>query len=173
MQIQNLLRAILTSGVQCVFTKANADPDGNIINMAVQKFVEMNSSGKYKFIPTLGRKRYFSALKYATLMLGNSSSGIIEAASFALPVVNIGNRQKGRVRGKNIIDVENSEKLIQLAIQQATSKKFIDSLIEMKNPYYPASEKLVGLLIKEIIKKNPLPVKKGKSFYNIRFEEKL
>jgi len=81
-------------------------------------------------------------------MVGNSSSGIIEAASFGLPVVNIGNRQQGRVRGKNVIDVGYTPTEISAGIEKATSKEFRDSLSGMMNPYGDghAAERIVEKL---------------------------
>ena len=74
-------------------------------------------------------------MKYAAAMVGNSSSGIIEAASFELPVVNIGSRQRGRVREKNVIDVGYTRSEILAGIEKALSPKFCTGLSGMVNPY--------------------------------------
>ena len=86
----------------------------------------------FKSIPSLD---FLSLLKYASVMVGNSSCGVIEAPSFRLPVVNIGMRQKGRERANNIIDVNYNKEEIKKAIEEAMSPEFIDFLKDCKNPY--------------------------------------
>ena len=76
-----------------------------------------------------------SLAKHAELMVGNSSSGIIEASSFELPVVNIGTRQSGRVQPRNVIDVSHNNEAIISGIQSAINPSFKQSLIGMVNPY--------------------------------------
>ena len=100
-----ILHAISQSDLNVLFTFANADHNGKIINQRVEEFCHTNPA-KYKLIKSLGQLRYLSAMKYVDLLVGNSSSGIIEAASFNKPVVNIGDRQKGRLQSGNVIDCE-------------------------------------------------------------------
>jgi len=98
---------------------------------------------------SLGRVKYLSLLKYATVMVGNSSSGLIEAPSFGLSVVNIGDRQSGRVRAQNVIDVpECKEWTIIHAIEKALSPEFKNSLKGIKNPYGEgnSSKRIIGKL---------------------------
>ena len=90
--IDEILNALIRTNIQVIFTGANADPSGMIINKRIKEVAKINNN--IKFFDNLGQKKYLSCQKYSALMLGNSSSGIIEAASFKLPVVNIGNRQK-------------------------------------------------------------------------------
>ena len=87
-------------------------------------------------------------MSYSVAMVGNSSSGIIEAASFQLPVVNVGERQSGRIHGDNVIDTLCSKSEIVNAIQKATSPTFIETIKGMKNPYGngTASEAIVSCL---------------------------
>ena len=85
-----------------IFTGVNADTNGNIILKEIKKFTKTYQNAF--FFESLGKLRYFSLMTIADVMIGNSSSGIIEAASFKLPVVNIGNRQAGRSRSNNVID---------------------------------------------------------------------
>lgn len=131
-----------------VFTLPNADTEGRSITEKINNFVnEFPEKGRV-FI-SLGQLRYLSLLKNAVLMVGNSSSGLIEAPSFELPVVNIGDRQRGRVRGKNVIDVPECKKEpIINSIYKALSPDFRNSLKGMKNPYGEgnASEKIVKIL---------------------------
>lgn len=148
-QILELLEAIKEfEEIYWVFTLPNADTEGRSITEKINNFVnEFPEKGRV-FI-SLGQLRYLSLLKNAVLMVGNSSSGLIEAPSFELPVVNIGDRQRGRVRGKNVIDVPECKKEpIINSIYKALSPDFRDSLKGMKNPYGEgnASEKIVKIL---------------------------
>jgi UDP-N-acetylglucosamine 2-epimerase len=101
-----------------------------------------------QLVDNLGTQAYFSLMSEAAAMVGNSSSGIIEAASFNLPVVNIGNRQKGRVRGANVIDVGYSREDIIEGIEKALRTDFRAILSGMSNPYGDgaASERIVARL---------------------------
>lgn len=131
-----------------VFTLPNADTEGRSITEKINNFVsEFPEKGRV-FI-SLGQLRYLSLSKNAVLMVGNSSSGLVEAPSFELPVVNIGDRQRGRIRGKNVIDIlECKRELIINSIQKALSADFRNSLKGMENPYGEgnASEKIVKIL---------------------------
>jgi len=91
-------------------------------------------------------------MKYASAMVGNSSSGIIEAPSFKLPVVNIGARQDGRIRSANIVDCGHDRNEILRAMRKALSENFAKSLKTMKSPYGDghAAEKIVRILKKDI-----------------------
>ena len=115
-----------------IFTYANADPGSSIINNQIEKFC-IKSPKKYKVFKNLGQIKYLSAMKHADLIIGNSSSGIIEAASFKKPVVNIGDRQKGRVKGENIIDCSFNS--LRESIDLALSKKFRNKIKDLKNIY--------------------------------------
>jgi UDP-N-acetylglucosamine 2-epimerase len=88
-----------------------------------------------QIVASLGTQGYFSLMSHAVAMVGNSSSGIIEAASFKLPVVNIGNRQSGRLRGKNVIDVGYAPTEIADGMKKALSAEFKASLSDLVNPY--------------------------------------
>jgi len=99
-------------------------------------------------VANLGTQGYFSVMASAAAMVGNSSSGLIEAPSFALPVVNVGTRQNGRVRGANVIDVGYTRDEIIKGIRRAIRPEFRDSLRQLKNPYGrgQASEIIVEFL---------------------------
>ena len=127
-----ILDILTNTKLSILFTYANADNGGRTINKKIEKFCKSDSD-KYKVIKNLGQLRYLSAMKHVDLLIGNTSSGIIEAASFGKPVVNIGNRQLGRQKGVNIIDcsIENLEKSINLAL----SKSFIKKCNNQKNIY--------------------------------------
>ncbi len=94
----------------------------------------MASRANASLVDNLGSRAYFSMMGFAAAMVGNSSSGIIEAASFHLPVVNIGSRQLGRVRGANVIDTPCQRLEITRAVEQATSTGFRDRLSDLRNP---------------------------------------
>jgi UDP-hydrolysing UDP-N-acetyl-D-glucosamine 2-epimerase len=147
------------SSVYWVFTHPNADTGGRVVIQMINDFNRENPE-KGKIYTSLGQLNYLSLLKHAMVMVGNSSSGLTEAPSFELPVVNIGDRQKGRIRAANVIDVPVWEKnKIISAIERAISKDFRDSLKGLKNPYGDgnASARIVKVLktvsLKNIIKK--------------------
>jgi GDP/UDP-N,N'-diacetylbacillosamine 2-epimerase (hydrolysing) len=138
-QFKNLLSALDqvlcdAPDVRIIFTKANADTDGRIINQHIDKYVAAHSSRTIAFT-SMGQLRYLSAMRYTTAVVGNSSSGIVEAPSFKVPTVNIGDRQKGRVRAVSVIDCEPNRLSIYEAIQKACSGTFRESLSDMNNPY--------------------------------------
>ncbi len=87
------------------------------------------------FVDNLGMQAYFSVMSLAAAMVGNSSSGVLEAASFKLPVVNIGTRQDGRLRAANVIDCGYPAEEIAAAMNKALSADFRDSLHGLTNPY--------------------------------------
>jgi len=103
--ITNILETIKESSLNVLFTYANADDSGRMINTKIELFCQENSK-KYKIVKSLGQLKYLSAMKYIDILIGNTSSGIIEAASFSKPVVNIGDRQKGRLQSENILNCE-------------------------------------------------------------------
>lgn len=148
-QIVELLSALdYFYDIYWVFTVPNADTGGRVImeklNAHVQKHSEIG-----KIFVSLGQLRYLSLLKHASVMVGNSSSGLIEAPAFALPVVNIGDRQKGRIKADNVIDVAECKKeLLISSIKKALSDEFYQSLRKMKNPYGEgdSSKKIVKIL---------------------------
>lgn len=116
-----------------IFTKANADLDGSIINGMIDDF-EKDRRNVVVFT-SLGMLRYMSALKYAAMVIGNSSSGIIEAPSFGIPTINIGDRQKGRMQSKSIINALPNKESISQAINKVKSAKFIHIAKKSNNPY--------------------------------------
>ena len=123
---------LVDSGIGVLFTYANADSGGRIINKMLEEFCKLDTI-KYKVVKNLGQLRYISAMKHVNLLIGNSSSGIIEAGSFGKPVVNIGNRQLGRIRGVNVIDCEIKE--LSKSIRVALSSGFITKCNNQQNIY--------------------------------------
>jgi GDP/UDP-N,N'-diacetylbacillosamine 2-epimerase (hydrolysing) len=144
--LANLLAALSESGYALLFTYPNADSQNSEIIERIQDFVANSKSAR--FVTNLGHRKYHSAQKYVAAMVGNSSSGIIEAGTFHLPVVNIGTRQQGRMRGAHVIDVDTSKGAILRGIRTATSAAFRQSLEDTQNPYGTghSAEHIVSLL---------------------------
>ncbi len=168
-QISEILKALKKfPDIFWVFTLPNADTGGRIIIKRIKDFVNENKES-CKVFASLGQVRYLSLLKNADIMVGNSSSGLVEAPSFELPVVNIGERQKGRIRARNVIEMPYClEDAISNAISKGTSDDFRNSLRAMKNPYGAgnASGKILNILKKltlseGMIKKNFYDLNKG------------
>jgi UDP-hydrolysing UDP-N-acetyl-D-glucosamine 2-epimerase len=162
--VKELLSALDELKMQVVFTLPNADTAGRIIINELENFVKKNFWATN--VINFGQEGYFTMLKYATAMVGNSSSGIIESASFKVPVLNIGNRQRGRVHASNVVHVEYDKKLIIKKIKEITSINFINSIKNVKNPYGDgyASEKIIDVLSKVKIN-DDLKIKR---FHNIK-----
>ena len=145
-QVQELLEALRECGLPVVFTMPNADTGGRGVRTLLEEFARDDS--KAQIVENLGTQGYFSLMECAAAMVGNSSSGIIEAPSFGLPVVNVGTRQQGRMRGKNVIDVGYGHDEIINGIQKAVSPQFRAQLGGLKNPYGDghASDVIIGHL---------------------------
>lgn len=164
-QFQSLLDALdAFPEYNIIFTKANADADGRIINRLIDDYAEKRPE-RCLAATSLGVYRYLSAMKYATAVIGNSSSGIIEAPSFKIPTVNVGVRQKGRVRAESVVDCEPSAASIEAAIHKGISSEFQLLLKNTKNPYEKAST--AAEIVSVIVASDPAGLLK-KRFYNIQ-----
>ena len=130
--LTSIFDVLVTFNFNILFTYANADSGGKIINKNIEKFCNINPL-KYKVVKSLGQVKYLSAMKHVDLLIGNSSSGIIEAASFKKAVVNIGDRQKGRLKGKNVIDCDFSK--LSESITLALSDDFRKKINSINNLY--------------------------------------
>ena len=133
-----------------IFTKANSDTDGDVINKMIDEYVSENPQKAVAFA-SLGQLRYLSAIKFVDIVLGNSSSALLEVPSFKKATINIGDRQKGRARASSVIDVRPVKEEILAAIKIAYSKEFEQTLKDTINPYDGGnpSKKMVKIL-KEI-----------------------
>ncbi|WP_459879434.1 UDP-N-acetylglucosamine 2-epimerase [Campylobacter concisus] len=150
-QFNELLKALdELDDTNFIFTKANSDTDGDIINKMIDEYVNQNSQKAAAFT-SLGQLRYLSAIKFIDIVLGNSSSGLLEVPSFKKATINIGDRQKGRARASSVIDVRPAKEEILSAIKRAYSKEFEQTLKDTINPYDGGnpSKKMVKIL-KEI-----------------------
>lgn len=115
-------------------TSPNMDTDHNKIITRIKKFSKKNNN--IYFQKSLGKKNYFSLLKVFDGVIGNSSSGIIEVSSFKKGTINIGERQKGRIQPKSVINCKPKKNDIVAAIKKLTSNSFQKKLSVIKNPYY-------------------------------------
>tara|TARA_B100000965_G_scaffold361344_1_gene342652 strand:+ start:653 stop:1798 length:1146 start_codon:yes stop_codon:yes gene_type:complete len=145
-----------------IFTLPGSDKFNEIIIKKLRKFVKKNTNA-YLF-KTLGGIKFLSCLKISDAIIGNSSSGILEMPSFKNATINIGNRQKGRIKAKSIIDVKPKSSAINKAVKFIYSKKF--RLIKSKsfNPYY---KKSTAKKIVKIVNTINLKKLKIKTFYNL------
>lgn len=159
-QVLNLLEALDDyKDYHIIFTYSNSDTNSQIIINRIQEYVDRNE-GRCMFIPSLGQRRYFSALKYVKAVLGNSSSGIIEVPSFGIPTLDIGDRQKGRIAAGSVLHCGYSTEEIKEGLKKivAYGTKRID------NPYYKEG---TCEAILNVIKTYPLERIVEKRFYDI------
>ncbi|MGJ0353782.1 UDP-N-acetylglucosamine 2-epimerase [Aliarcobacter cryaerophilus] len=164
-QFQQLLDAIdELEDTNIIFTKANSDTDGRVINQMIDEYVTKNFQKSVQFT-SLGQLRYLSALQYVDAVVGNSSSGLAEAPSFKIATINIGDRQKGRIKASSVIDCEPNKDSILKSFEKLYSKEFQETLKTVQNPYGDgyASKKIVEIL-KNVDLKNILK----KSFYDLK-----
>jgi UDP-hydrolysing UDP-N-acetyl-D-glucosamine 2-epimerase len=124
--------AVLDSGLDAVFTFPNADSGHHNI---VERLESLASNERITVVRSLGTEAYFTLMTRAVAMVGNSSSGIIESASFGLPVVDVGRRQRGRAHPPNVISVEGDRTQVLDAIRRAADPAFRRSLDGLVNPY--------------------------------------
>jgi len=132
-QADALLAAVDRSRMPAVFTMPNADPGGRVIADRILRFVGQHKA--CRLVPNFGVRAYSSIMAEAAAMVGNSSSGIVEAASFKLPTVNVGSRQQGRLQAANVIDAACDADEIAEAIQRACSPESRRGLEHLVNPY--------------------------------------
>jgi len=132
--VEELLAALEKTDGTLVVTYPNADTSGRLIIERLEEFAARHPR-RCRLARSLGERLYLSLLRHADLMIGNSSSGLIEAPSFGLPVVNIGARQRGRLRGGNVIDVEPAREDILRGIEVAQTPAFRARARAAANPY--------------------------------------
>lgn len=163
-QFQELLDVIdELKDTNIIFTKANSDTDGRIINQMIDDYVKKNPHKSISFT-SMGQLNYLSALQFVDAVVGNSSSGITEAPSFKIGTINIGDRQKGRIKAASVIDCEPDKTGIKKAFEKLYSKEFQQTLKTVENPYGDgfASKKII-----KILRKINLEKLLKKKFYDI------
>jgi UDP-hydrolysing UDP-N-acetyl-D-glucosamine 2-epimerase len=132
-ELDAVLEAVAESGLDAVFTFPNADAGHGRIVTRLESL--RGTNGRFTLVPNLGTDAYLTMMSRAAAMVGNSSSGIVEAASFRLPVVDVGIRQRGRVRPPNVIGAGGDAGSIRAAIERAVDPAFRRSLDDLVNPY--------------------------------------
>ena len=167
-QLEELLAVLAErQDMKFLITKSNADAGGTAINAALDRFVLQNPH--CKVVTSLGMKRYLSALKYACCVVGNSSSGILEAPSFGIPTVNIGDRQRGRMQAESIINCLPVREDIAKALEQAVSPDFQKKAGEASNPYgHGETSRLICEKIEDFLCNGKINLKK--TFFDLNFE---
>lgn len=145
-QLKAFMEGILESDLPCIITQANADMGGRWINSMIANYASEYPS--FIVTPNLGSRGYLTAMSKCRAMVGNTSSGIIEAASFHTPVVNVGRRQHGRLHGANVLDVACTQEAITSGIQRVLSASFVAHCEGVSNPYGDgqASRRIVKIL---------------------------
>lgn len=148
-----------------IFTKSNADAGGRAINSLIDTYVAAHGYKAIAFT-SLGQRRYLSALRYIDAVVGNSSSGIVEAPTFKVASINIGDRQKGRIRATSVIDVANDSVQIKQALKTIYLPDYQKTLAQVVNPYGQgeSSEQVVKVL--QTVELKQLTTK---SFYDMSF----
>ena len=149
--------------IYLIFTMPNADSDGRIIKKMISDFV-FNQSERSISFTSMGSLNYLSTLQYVDGVIGNSSSGLAEAPTFKIGTINIGDRQKGRLKAESIIDCEPTKKSIKLAIDKLYGHKFQKDIHSVQNPYGDgdAIEKIMSILLNK-----PIPEDMKKDFYDL------
>jgi len=164
-QFKNLLASIeKLDKTHIIFTKANADTDGRIINKMIDEYVANNMKSSVAF-DSLGQLRYLSAMKYVDGVVGNSSSGILEAPSFKVGTISLGDRQRGRIMSNSVIECFPTEESITDALTKLFSKEF---RLLVKKTISPFGEGGVSEKITHIIESVSLDEILKKQFYDIK-----
>ncbi|MGL5772289.1 MAG: UDP-N-acetylglucosamine 2-epimerase [Bacteroidales bacterium] len=165
-QIVDLLEALkpVLEEYKVIFTMPNSDTNGRIIKQRIQEFVQQYPHETIAF-DSLGLKRYLSALKYVTAVVGNSSSGIIEVPSFGIPTLNIGDRQKGRLCADSVLHCDISPTAISKGLAEILSPSFLAKSEQTINPYHKAN---TAKVIAKMLCSLPLDGLIMKSFYDTK-----
>jgi UDP-hydrolysing UDP-N-acetyl-D-glucosamine 2-epimerase len=162
--VKELLRALdRFPDAKIIFTKANADTNGRVINQLLEEYVT-DRPDRAKVVASLGQQRYLSAIALSDAVIGNSSSGIIEVPFFRKPTINLGTRQQGRLKAASVIDCGETEEEIVESIGIALSPSF-QHLLRTVVSLYGAGEASAQIL--SILKNTPLDGIVKKSFYDI------
>lgn len=167
-QVYQLIHAMDDQkGMFYIITMANADAGGRVINEIWQK--EGKKRENWLVVPSLGVLRYLSAVKYAKLVIGNSSSGVIEVPALGTPTINIGDRQKGRMMAESVIQCDPAQDQITLAIQKGMTPEFQKMAKNIKSPFGDGttSNQIVQIVLDYLRHKNET---NEKHFFDIDFK---
>lgn len=145
-EIHEALAALERTGARAVITYANADAGGRAVNAAIETFAR-SAPHRFRAVSSLGQTGYLSLMRLSDAVFGNSSSGLLEAPTLRVPTVNIGDRQKGRLRAPSVIDCPPRRAAMEKALKKALSASFRKSCVGV-NPYVPGrvSERIVRVL---------------------------
>ncbi len=151
--------------LKIIFTKPNSDPNGRVLIKYIDEYVSSNPDRAVSFV-SMGQLNYLSAIQHVDVVLGNSSSGIIEVPSLGKPTVNIGDRQKGRIKAESVIDCKPQKASIVKSLEKAFTPEFSEFCKTVKNPYGNgnSAEVILDILKTRIGKLTSLK----KTFYNLR-----
>lgn len=164
-QFRSILKALDNlKDTNLIFTHANSDKDGRIINQMIENYVSVNTEKAVSF-KSLGQARYLSALKHVDLVLGNSSSGILEAPFFNIPTIDIGDRQKGRISSESVVHSRDNEEEIEKALEKAFDVHFREKIQKQEQIYGDGNTS--GKILKVILDTKIQDLKKP--FYDINF----
>lgn len=164
-QFANILNVFdLHPEIKLIFTKANSDTNGRIINQMIDDYVSKNAERSIAFT-SMGQMRYLSALQFCACVIGNSSSGIIEVPSFGIPTINIGDRQKGRICAESVMSCGNDIQEIEAALSRSLSHEFRVKANKCNNPYEGknTSETILQVIVQALHQ----GIKLKKTFYDI------
>lgn len=166
-QVKELIKAIdRRSDLKFLFTKANSDANGKIINSELERYVQNHHN--VKLVASLGMVKYLSAVKYSAFVIGNSSSGLTEVPSFKVPTIDIGDRQKGRIAAGSVINCGPTKEAIFGAMDKALSNEFKTYVSNVVNPY--EKDGTSDNIVKNIIKALDSTLSLKKKFYDITFK---
>jgi len=163
-KFQNLLDVLHDlNDTYLIFTMPNADTDGRAIKNMINEFVKSHPLNTISF-QSMGSLNYLSTIKYVDGVVGNSSSGIAEVPTFKIGTINIGDRQKGRIKASSVIDCTTEKDSIRKSIDRLFSKEFQDQLKYIENPYGNgnAAEKIL-----DILENSSIPLETKKAFYDL------
>jgi GDP/UDP-N,N'-diacetylbacillosamine 2-epimerase (hydrolysing) len=148
-QFQELLNSInKLENTKIIFTKANSDTNGRIINSMIDDYVAINDNSIA--FTSMGALNYLSTLQFVDVVVGNSSSGLLEAPSFNIATIDIGDRQKGRIKADSVISCSPTQESIRSAFDKSYSEDFQNIVANTKNPYgNGGASKIVVDIIKD------------------------
>ena len=147
-----------------IFTQANSDAGGRIINEQIEAYAKKNKE-RVLLVKSLGQLRYLSAMKLCAAVVGNSSSGLLEAPVLHVPTINIGDRQKGRKRYHSVIDCNEDKQQLLSAIQSLRDSKFLQKIQSMEIPH---TDGKIAVTMKDMLKQAELSNICQKKFYDLK-----
>lgn len=163
-QFEEIIDALEMTDLNVILIKGNSDTGGRVINKMIDEITNKYPK-KYTSFTSLNILQYLSLMKHCEALVGNSSSGILEAPSFRIPTINIGDRQKGRIQSKSIINSEPKAENIYTSLKESMSESFKNEISNMVNPYGDGnvSDKIIDKI--KIALNNNIDLKK--KFYDL------